>query len=284
MQYRLIALDLDGTLIGSGQGISRRTLQAVARARERGIIIVIATGRTPHSARLYSRMIGGGPVICCNGAAVLDESGAYIHLKGIPQAPLLRALELCLEHGAMVECYTPRGIVMEKALLKAATVYAWLRRAQPAPRALLNLVRAWRVNRMIPVRSVLRWASKPNHAPVLKLMVFGETRRMQELTKRLRREVPGLQVTSSGRENVEVTAGGVSKGYGLQLLGSRLKIPREAMVAVGDSANDVEMLEYAGLGVAMGNASRAVKAVADRVTASCDQDGVALLLESLLEQ
>lgn len=281
MPYRLIALDLDGTLLGSRKEISPRTRAALAAARERGILPVIATGRTPQSARRFSRQIGGGPVICCNGAAILDEAGAYIAQRPIPPAPLRRALELGREAGLLCECYTPRGILMDKPLAHAAAYFRWVRGKRSFLWAALHLVKLWHINRMRPVANLVRWAQRPGQVPVLKLMIFGQPEALKRLAAQLNREVPGLEVTSSGHDNLEITAAGVSKGSGLEALGARLKIPRQAMIAVGDSENDLEMLRYAGLGVAMGNASDRVKAAADRVTLTCDEDGVAVLLEEV---
>ncbi|MFZ5818076.1 MAG: Cof-type HAD-IIB family hydrolase [Bacillota bacterium] len=281
MQYRLIALDLDGTLLGRRKEISPRTRAALAAARERGLITVIATGRTPQSARRFSRAIGGGPVICCNGAGVLDESGEFLVQKGIPLVPLRHVLELCRRDGVLAECYTTRGIVMDQPLAQAATYFRWVRGRGSVAGALWRLVKIWHINRMKAVPNLIRWAERPDRPPVLKLMLVGAPERLARLADQIRRETPGLEVSSSGHDNLEITAGGVSKGSALKLLGARLQVPPEAMIAVGDSENDLEMLRYAGLGVAMGNAEDRVKAAADRVTATCDEDGVAVLLEEV---
>ncbi|MFZ5827219.1 MAG: Cof-type HAD-IIB family hydrolase [Bacillota bacterium] len=281
MQYRLIALDLDGTLLGSDKEISPRNRAALAAARERGIVTVIATGRAPHSAVVFSQQIGGGPVICCNGAAILDEAGQYLVQKGIPRAPLIRVLNLCQGAEVLCECYTPGGIVLDKPLAQARAYFRWVKGRQSTARTLVHLVQMWRLNRMKVVRSLLRWAEQPGAPVVLKLMVIGEPERLHRLAEQVRREVPGLEISSSGHDNLELTAAGVSKGTGLEMLGARLKIPRQAMIAMGDSENDLEMLRYAGLGVAMSNATDEAKAAADRVTQHCDEDGVAVLLEEV---
>ena len=226
MQYRLIALDLDGTLLGSNKEISPRNRAALAAARERGIVTVIATGRAPQSALVFSRQIGGGPVICCNGAAILDEAGQYVVQKGLPRAPLIRVLELCREAEVLCECYTPAGIVLDKPLAQARAYFRWVRGQTSTARTLVHLVQMWRLNRMKVVRSLLRWAQQPGQPAVLKLMVIGEPERLHRLAEQVRREVPGLEISSSGRDNLEITAAGVSKGSALQLLGARLKNQR----------------------------------------------------------
>ena len=281
MNYRLIALDLDGTLLNSRKSVTPRTQQALRAARERGILTVIATGRTPHSARRISQEVGGGPVISCNGAAILDESGKPIATWGVPRAPLQRVLSLASKAGLLVECYTPEGMVLDRPLAQARAYLSWVRPGLGLSGSLLDLGRVWRVNRIRPVWNLARWAQQPDLPTVLKVMAIGGQEQIAPLREQIRRELPGLEVTSSGLDNLEVTAAGISKGSSLAHLGARLKIPREAILAVGDSANDLEMLRYAGLGVAMGNASAQVKAVADRITATCDEDGVAAVIEEL---
>lgn len=281
MPYRLIALDLDGTLLTSRHEITPRTREALRAARERGIVTAVATGRSPHAAKLISREIGGGPIICCNGAAVLDEAGNALSIKPIPQAPLLRCLEVCAEAGLLLECYTELGNFMDKPLTHMLAYKRWFLPSLGWPKGLQALARIWRRNRIQPVGSLLKWAENPLHPGVLKVMVVGEAANLQQAAARLSREVPGLSLTSSGRENIEVMAAGVNKGYGLQMLGARLKIPREAILAFGDSENDLEMLSYAGAGVAMGNANEAAKAVADRVTGTNNEDGVASAIEEM---
>lgn len=281
MPFRLIALDLDGTVLNSRKEITPRTREVLAAARARGIVTVIATGRTPQSALYFSRQIGGGPVICCNGAAILDESGAMAVARSIPRAPLGRLLELCRETRVVVECYTPGGIVLDRPLELARIYLAWVRPRLSLVQALMSLASHSRLNRIRPVRSLLKWWERPDLPPVLKLMVLGEREQLAALARRISREMPGLEVSSSGPDNLEIMASGVSKGSGLELLGARLKIPREAILAFGDAGNDREMLRYAGLGVAMGNASDEIKAIAGRVTATCDEDGVARVVEEI---
>jgi hydroxymethylpyrimidine pyrophosphatase-like HAD family hydrolase len=281
LQYRLIALDLDGTLLSSGHEVTPRTREALRAARERGIVAVIATGRTCQSARQFSRLIGGGPIICCNGASVLDETGAVVVQKAIPPAPLRRCLEICTEAKLLVECYTPRGIVLDRPVAHMGAFLRWVRPAMGPVKSLFGVIRTWHVNRVRPVFHLVKWSERRNSPPVLKLMLIGAAETLATVAERIRREAPGVEVTTSGPDNLEIMAGGVSKGYGLQQLGARLRIPREAMLAFGDSENDLEMLRYAGVGVAMGNGRPAVKAAADRIAPACYEDGVARIIEEM---
>jgi len=181
----------------------------------------------------------------------------------------------------LVECYTQRGLVLDSPFRHAKAYQRWVRPHMGWLKAAASLFRVWHTNRVVPVPDLVKWAEKPDRPDVLKIMVIGDAPELADLAQRLRREVPGLEVTSSGPDNLELMARGVSKGWGLTQLGARLKIPPQAMLAFGDSDNDLEMIRYAGVGVAMGNAHGAVKQAADRVTATCDEDGVALVIEEL---
>ncbi|HEY3368544.1 MAG TPA: Cof-type HAD-IIB family hydrolase [Symbiobacteriaceae bacterium] len=282
MNYRLIALDLDGTLLNSSKTISPRTRAALREARARGITTVIATGRSIGSALDWSREACAGPVICCNGAAVLDESGETILTRPIPPAPLERVLRLCREGRLLVECYTAHSILLDRPWAQIRAYFKWVRPRLSSHVALGSLVRAWLVNRIRPVRSLAASAAKGRLPPILKLSILGPDGELARLTGAIRREMPGLEISSSGPDNLEITAAGVSKGSALELLAARLRIPRAAVVALGDSENDVAMLRYAGLGVAMGNANEAARAAADRVAPTCDEDGVAHVIEELM--
>lgn len=281
MAYRLIALDLDGTLLTSKQAISPRTGRALRAARERGVVTVVATGRAVPSARQWSKAIGGGPAISCNGAGLLDSAGGLMVVRGLPQAPLVRLLTLSREAGLLAECYTESGIVLDRPWRQVESFWGWVRPSQSISEAAAAVFRVWWVNRIRVVPRLLQWAERPGRPAVLKLMLIGEPDKLRQLAQRVTGEMPGLEVTSSGRENLEVTAAGVSKGKALQQLAAHLRIPREEIIAVGDSSNDLEMLRYAGLGVAMGNAIPEVRAAAARVTGSNDEDGVATLMEEL---
>jgi len=281
VDYRLIALDLDGTLLSRRLEISPRTRAALRAARERGILTVIATGRSRHSAMFWSREIGGGPVICCNGAAVFDGEGHLITSKGIAAQPLGRLVVIARETGVLIECYTLDGILLQQPVRQARLYLRWVKHRLPWFKALFSLMHIWRDNRIRRVRDLAKWVQSPGRPDVLKVSLIAAGGALDIAAAQIAREMPGLQVTSSGPASLEVTATGVSKGDGLRRLGALLQIPREAMIAVGDAENDVEMLRYAGLGVAMGNASAGAKAASDRITETCDADGVAVLIDEV---
>lgn len=285
MEYRLIALDLDGTLISPGPRgpwVSPRTRQALSDAQAAGIYTVVATGRSAQSARQWRDRIGGGPYVCCNGAALIGADDQPIQYRMVPKEPLLHLIKLAQATGALVECYTPDGIALDKPLHQVTSYLRWIRETAPWWKAYRSLISMWRTNRVRIVKSILTWAEQQKRPPVLKVMIVGDPARLPALRAQIAQECPSLTISSSGHDNLEVTAAGVTKATGLRVLGEHLKIPSSAMIAFGDSFNDLEMLDFVGLGVAMGNAREPVKQAAGRVTAPHDQDGIALIIEELI--
>nr|PZN40190.1 MAG: hypothetical protein DIU70_08390 [Bacillota bacterium] len=149
-------------------------------------------------------------------------------------------------------------------------------------RAAVTLRIAWhmvRVNRVRAVRSLPQWARQARE-PVFKIFVVGlDEAGRRRVADRLAAALPTLHITSSGPDNLEVSAPQAHKGWGLRMLAESLRVPREAVFAIGDGLNDLEMLEYAGLGVAMGNGAPEVLARADWVAPRVEEDGVARAVE-----
>jgi hydroxymethylpyrimidine pyrophosphatase-like HAD family hydrolase len=257
---RLIASDLDGTLLHSDDSVSERTLEALARTVEAGIRFVLVSARSPswlapETARLGLDGIG----ICANGAVVYDYEAerVLIHRPLEPETAreLVHGLRLAAP-GVVFGCERPSGFV-----------------AEPAYRPL------FRPPDSIPRADALAFTAEP----VTKLIV-----QHPELSQPDLHALAGsfggekIEACYSGAGLVEVAAAGVNKGSALAELCDDLEINRSEVIACGDMPNDVSMLAWAGLGIAVANAHPEVLAVADEVTASNDEDGVALVLEQLL--
>jgi len=256
---RLVASDLDGTLLRSDDSVSERTLAALARTIEAGIRLVLVSARSPgwlapEAARLGLDGIG----ICCNGAVVYDyeESRVLIHRPLEPETA--REIVFGLRRvapGVAFGCERPSGFLAE-------TAYRPLFRPPDSiPRA--------------DARSILS-------EPVTKLVLQHPELSQADLHA-LASDLAGERAETcySGAGLVEVAAPGVTKGAALADLCAELEIDRSEVIAFGDMLNDVPMLAWAGRGIAVANAHDEVLTVADEVTASNDEDGVALVLERL---
>jgi HAD superfamily hydrolase (TIGR01484 family) len=258
---RLVASDLDGTLLRPDETVSDRTRRAVAAARDAGITVVLVTGRPPRSiGRLAERVGVGGIAICANGAVVWD-----------------------LDQGTMLD-YSPMAAEL------AARLVHDLRQAIPGVLFAVELERefgregGWGDGlRPAPPEALEADALELITGPVTKLLARHPTLPFEEVAERARRAIGDDAVaTWAGLRLVEISAAGVTKASALERLCRRLGIAASEVVAVGDMDNDLAMLEWAGTAVAVANATQDVLDAADEVTAANTDDGVALLLERIL--
>jgi Cof subfamily protein (haloacid dehalogenase superfamily) len=263
MTTRMLASDLDGTLLGSDDEPSPRTLAALRAAEEAGWIVVLATGRPARFVDPAVASLGvHGIAVCNNGATVYDP----VERRIVREVELTRAI--ALEVVDRLRGVEPDLIFAADWGLELAAEQAWID-TTPWP---------------VPADTLIGPPEEFITGPIAKLLANHPTIPSDELAHRTRGLLHDLiEVTSStGSGVIEMTARGVSKGSALARVAADLGIGPEAVVAFGDMPNDTEMLRWAGLGVAMGNAHPAVKAAADEVTATNDEDGVALVVERLL--
>lgn len=267
--FRAIATDLDGTLLDSAGQVSPRTGAAVRAAEDAGLVVVIATGRPPRWIAPVVEQLGDrGLVVCANGAAVYDPA----------RHELVRRTELGPE--VLEELVDDLTAAFPTAILGLEQGFDFAVdesiRAAPAPvRAQADLAGL----RVGPIRSFLG-------APALKLIVRlapparpGAAAAVQAVIGER-----GLVTHSVDESFLEVSHPLVHKAVAVEALLVESGIVAEQVVAFGDMPNDVELLRWAGLGVAVANAHPLVRDVADEVTASNDDDGVALVIERLLSR
>jgi Cof subfamily protein (haloacid dehalogenase superfamily) len=260
-RVRLVASDLDGTLLRPDETVSDRTRAALAAAREAGITVVLVSGRPPRSLGPIAERIGvGGIAICANGAVIWDlDSGTVIDATPLA-ADLARRLVHALRQaipGALFAVELERGFGRE---------VGWSEGMVTTPPDMLE------ADALELIRD-----------PVMKLLIRHPSMPFAELTERARRTVgDDAVITWAGLRLVEISAAGVTKAFALERLCARLGIDASEVVAVGDMPNDLAMLQWAGTSVAVANATPEVLEAADEVTAANTEDGVALLLEKLL--
>jgi Cof subfamily protein (haloacid dehalogenase superfamily) len=262
--YRLLAIDLDGTLLTPRpeKRITPRTRLALHQAAEAGLSLVIATGQTLAVLRhVCGELPLGGPQIIENGAVIASLKGRVYQTHEFPAQYVLPVLALLRSAG----CY--------RAFHTLSRVYV----DQQTPRA-----RDWYPPPVPPVIEVDDVASL-YPLPCLKLVGVAEPAQIRELRTAWGQQFAGqLYVTQSSFDLIEFLHPEVSKGHALQAIATDLGIAPEEVVAFGDDHNDIGMLRFAGLGVAMGNAREEVKAEAKYVTASNAEEGVARAIEDII--
>ncbi len=261
--YRLLAIDLDGTLLTPQRLITPRTYHALTQAVEAGMQLVIATGQTLNVLRVICADLPlRAPQIIYNGAIIADiQSGAILHEQLVPPEHILPTLALLHEAGLYRGYHTHEHVYVEQDTPNART---WYR--PPVPPA----IEVADITTIYP-------------QPCIKLIGVGSEHTLRQKRGELERLLAKqIYVTQASRDLLEFLHPTASKGHALRTLSQMLSIVPEEIVAFGDNHNDIDMLQFAGLGIAMGNAHDEVKALADYVTLRNSEDGVAVALEEMV--
>lgn len=274
-RIRMIGLDMDGTLLTTEKELTEHTREVLREAIDRGVVVLPATGRPlagiPEEVLKFP---GVRYAVASNGARIVDlKESRVLYEDLVPYETGRRVLEICSRYDSMLEIYYDGVGYAEEEKLKHLDEYV--------PR--LPMARYIASSRR-PVADV-RAMHEERKAPTDKVQaLFRTTEECKKAWKEVEKEIPDIEITGALSNNIEVNAKGVNKGRGLMILGELLGIHREEIMAVGDGFNDIAMLREAGLGVAMENATEAVKAAADVVTLSNDQEGAAAAIEKYVLQ
>ncbi len=263
MDYQLIVLDVDGTLLNSRKEIAPETLSAIRRVCAAGKTVAFGTGRAVPE---LSDQIALLPEIRCavfaSGAGLYDiREGKTFGLRPIPREEQARILSLSRGKDVMPQLVLPEKDVIQSSHLDRLEDFH------------MGIYRPMYEKAMTLVPDIYAFAASCRE-PVLKINLY-HTNVPDRVRTREQLSGERLELVYSEVTSVECSAPGVSKGTGLERLCELLGIPTEACIAVGDAENDISMLSAAGLGVAMGNARENVKAAADRVVSDLDHGGCA---------
>ncbi len=270
---RLVAMDLDGTLLTTDKKLTEENRSALERAAEAGIHLVPATGRIfaglPEEIRAMSCI---RYMILANGATVLDrETDMTLYQAEMDANTALEVMQFLDGFPVIYDCYQNGQGWMTASMYELAEWYA--------PSAFyLQHIRTLRK----PVPD-LKDHIRQNGTPVQKIQAFCQTVDTQSLLlKQAAIRFPALAVSTSVTRNIEINDGRAHKGAALQALAGHLGLAAEETMAFGDGINDISMLQAAGLGVAMANAAPDVLAVADAVAPGNDENGVSRMLNAVL--
>ena len=249
---KLIALDLDGTLLNSGKVVSERNAAALSLAAAQGNVIAPATGR---ALRAIPEQVMAFPfvhyAITINGAKVSDtRTGQAVLRAEIALDTCLRLLDFVGRYDAMYDCYWNDTGWVDRSFLERVRYYN-------SDEEVVTLLRTTRA----PVDD-LKAFLRENGQPVQKVQLcFRDMAERETARAEIAAAFPEILVTSSFRNNLELNAAAADKGRALLALAQHLGIPAADTIAFGDSSNDLRMLRAAGTSVAMGNAAPEVRAV-----------------------
>lgn len=265
MKYKLIAFDIDDTLLNRKKEITPLTKAALMQAQENGMILAVASGRLPYGVRPFAEKLD-----------VFSHSGYYMGFNG----------------GAVMNC---RDELIGKTYLDSRYI-----------RPVYDILRPSNATTMVHKGAVIYADNKVNDYThieseviglplnvvddlpsfidwdIHKFLICGDPDELKALEQQLLDSLGDeVDIYLSAPWFLEVMPKGTNKGTGLQMVCDDAGIDISEAIAFGDSYNDIYMLKAAGLGVAMGNAEEAVRQAADRVTADCDEDGIAVALKEL---
>ncbi|MFA9556345.1 Cof-type HAD-IIB family hydrolase [Evansella sp. AB-rgal1] len=241
-EIKLVALDMDGTLLNSEHAISEANRKAIKAAQEKGVHIVISTGRSIHTCRKHAESLNlSSYVVTVNGSEIWDSEWNLIEQNTIPEEHMKLMWELKEKHNTNYWAISSEKVWNDEFPFDDLSSHTWLK--------------------------------------------FGfhvEDDEAREEIRRLLSNHPELEVSNSSLINLEINAIGINKANGLRKVCDKLGITLDNVLAVGDSLNDYAMIVESGVGVAMGNAQEKVKEVADWVTDTNDEDGVAKAIEKFV--
>jgi len=269
MIYKLVVTDMDGTFLNSKDEISDENLKVVKQLNERGILFSIATGRLDTMIKPYLRQIGNNsPVISCNGALVRNViKGEFYHAQIIKNDDFIKVIDICKANNLIFSVYCEYTVYSESI---EGRIKYFVERNE-----------SLRKDEKVSIKIVNNIYTDLNEK-VFKILVTNDNSKLLERVKEEINQISGIEACKSSSNLLDIMAAGVTKGNALKDLAKILNIKREEIIAIGDNHNDISMLEYAGYAIAVGNAEEAVKGIADLVTATNDEDGVAKALRQVL--
>lgn len=267
MKYKLLVLDLDGTLTNTRKEVTEHTRTTLIKAQEQGLKIVLASGRPTYGIAPLANLLQldkyEGYVLSYNGGEIIDWKTGELLYKNLLDSEVLPYLYQCANdnHFAIVT-YDGEYVLTEypddEYVLKEA---------------LLNVMKIKKVDNFL----------KAVQHPIAKCLIVGEPTRLAVLEKEMYNHLQDrMGVFRSEPYFLELVPKGIDKAQSLAVLLKEIGMTKDEMIAVGDGFNDLSMIKYAGLGVAMSNAQEVVKENADFITLSNEEDGVAHVVEKFI--
>jgi Cof subfamily protein (haloacid dehalogenase superfamily) len=268
MKYKLLVLDLDGTLTNNKKEITEHTLRTLIDAQERGVKIVLASGRPTYGIAPIAEKLElkkyGGYILSYNGGEITNWQTGESMYENVLDADVLPYLYQCAkENNFAIVTYKDKYVLTEhpddEYVLKEA---------------ILNVMETQKVENFLEAIDF----------PVAKCLIVGEATRLAVLEKEMYEVLKDrMGVYRSEPYFLELVPKGIDKAQSLAVLLEKIGATKEEMIAVGDGFNDLSMIKFAGLGVAMANAQEVVRQSADYITLSNEEDGVAAVVEKFMK-
>lgn len=283
--YKLIAIDLDGTLLNSYGEISQGNREAIEYALKNNVEVVLASGRDPKTMEKISLNLGiNNYLIAGNGASIYDiKQEKNIYEKFIKQEKALKIIQICKDNSIFLNLYTDKGIITESLNFNVKVFNSE------------NTHKALEKQTNIEVVNDLYQYTKENKLNILKIIICDESKIIFNNIIQKLKMIGGVEVLDVehmsrkkiriGTEEIdveyfytEISSKNVDKWNAIEFLTEKLQIKKEEVICIGDNINDKKMVENAGIGIAMGNSALAVNNIGDFITEDNNSDGVKIVI------
>jgi len=288
--YKLVAIDLDGTMLNKYGIITEKTKEIISKVQEKNVEVMIASGRAITSVKRFAKEIKSKKYfISGNGAITYDvENNKILYENILKKQKALQIIKICEENSIYYNIYTENGIIAKNLNYNTLYYYKDNLTKPDENRTHINLV-----------EDIYNYIDEKDEK-ILKIMICDEHKSVfNSIVKRLKEisEIEVLEVSHMSRKIIkqgteeialeyfytEVSAKDVDKWNALEEVIKLMNISKEEVLTIGDNANDVKMIKNAGLGIAMGESAPYVKKCADKITLNNDEDGVAVALKEIFE-
>lgn len=271
-EYKMLVTDMDYTLLNKDKQVSERNKRALQAAMEKGVHVVVATGRIYTSALYYAKLLGiSTPIIASNGAIIREEETDNTLYECLLQEEAMEEMvKLSRDMGLFCHLFSRDTIYTEKMVNISTRYTEWNKFMAEADQVKIQVLESF--DDLTP----------EERRGIFKAVVVDDD---GEKLQKIREEIEKTGLVSASQsliDNLEVMNKAVSKGNAVQQLAEHYGIKREEIITIGDNENDISMIEYAGLGVAMGNGVQCLKDKADYITADYVEDGVAQVVEKFI--
>lgn len=267
--YKAIALDLDGTLLNSKKEISKRNKEVILKAAKAGVVIILASGRPVPGVKKIAKHLHleefGGYILSYNGGMIINcKTGEVIRRETIPEKYYADIVHCANKYNVTTLTYDSNGIITNDENDKYVHIESQINN--------------------IPIREVFHLEEEAQLDPPVKFLCTGDHKELKKVQAKLDEKLQGaVNVFFSEPFFLEIMPQGIEKASSLEILLRSLGIDKKYLIACGDGYNDIPMMRYAGLAVAMDNAQEETKEWADYIAPTNDADGVAVAIEKFIE-
>ena len=285
--YKLIAIDLDGTMLNSYGMVTENTKNTIKEIEKQGIEVIIASGRPIDSIKEIAKEIESkNYFIAGNGAIIYDiKKDEIIYEKTLSKEKVLEIIKICEDNSISYNIYTENEILATSLKYNVLYYHKENLKKKESKKTKINLV-----------KNMYEYIQNKEDVKFLKITICDESKAVfNSIIRKIKeiKEIEVLEISHMSRKTIkqgteefeisyyytEISAGDVDKWNAIEFLMEKLKIKREEIMTIGDNLNDRKMIENAGLGVAMGQSTPAILKLADEVTSSNDEEGISKILQ-----